>query len=129
VISTREAATSTTPWTSCTGSGAASSSTSSPTRVCPTPVHDRRVPILVGGTSDRTVRRVIDWAAGLTVGGAAAEQAAPLIEQVRTAWSEAGRQAQPRVARSPTSRSAAMPRTTRAATCVTTTASSASSPT
>jgi alkanesulfonate monooxygenase SsuD/methylene tetrahydromethanopterin reductase-like flavin-dependent oxidoreductase (luciferase family) len=66
--------------------------------VCPTPVHERRVPILMGGTSDRTVRRLIDWAAGLTVGGAGAQQAAPLIEQVHTAWREAGRQGEPRLA-------------------------------
>jgi alkanesulfonate monooxygenase SsuD/methylene tetrahydromethanopterin reductase-like flavin-dependent oxidoreductase (luciferase family) len=66
--------------------------------VCPTPVDDRRVPVLIGGTSDRTVRRIIDWAAGLTVGGAGAEQAAPLIERVRTAWRDAGRQGEPRLA-------------------------------
>jgi alkanesulfonate monooxygenase SsuD/methylene tetrahydromethanopterin reductase-like flavin-dependent oxidoreductase (luciferase family) len=66
--------------------------------VCPTPVNDRRVPILIGGTSDRTVRRIIDWAAGFTVGGAGAEQAAPLIERVRTAWRDAGRQGEPRLA-------------------------------
>ena len=66
--------------------------------ICPTPVHDSRVPILIGGTSDRTVRRIIDWAAGLTVGGAGPERAAPLIERVRAAWREAGRDGEPRLA-------------------------------
>jgi alkanesulfonate monooxygenase SsuD/methylene tetrahydromethanopterin reductase-like flavin-dependent oxidoreductase (luciferase family) len=66
--------------------------------ICPTPVDDRRVPILIGGTSDRTVQRIIDWGAGLTVGGAAADQAAPLIKRVRTAWRDAGRQGEPRLA-------------------------------
>ncbi|MDT4997038.1 MAG: hypothetical protein QOD45_1106 [Pseudonocardiales bacterium] len=66
--------------------------------ICPTPVHDSRVPILIGGTSDRTVRRIIDWAAGLTVGGAGAEQAAPLIKRVRAAWRDAARDGEPRLA-------------------------------
>jgi len=39
----------------------------------PTPIHARRVPILIGGTSDQAVRRVVDWAVGLTIGGAPPE--------------------------------------------------------
>jgi alkanesulfonate monooxygenase SsuD/methylene tetrahydromethanopterin reductase-like flavin-dependent oxidoreductase (luciferase family) len=66
--------------------------------ICPVPVHDGRVPILIGGTSSRTVQRVVDWAAGLTVGGAGPEQAAPLIERTQTAWREAGRDGEPRLA-------------------------------
>jgi alkanesulfonate monooxygenase SsuD/methylene tetrahydromethanopterin reductase-like flavin-dependent oxidoreductase (luciferase family) len=66
--------------------------------LCPTPVHEQRVPILIGGTSDGAVRRTIDWGAGFTIGGAAPEQAAPLVERVRGAWRESAREDAPRIA-------------------------------
>ena len=64
----------------------------------PTPIHARRVPILIGGTSDQAVRRVVDWAVGLTIGGAPPEHAAALVERVTAAWREVGRIEQPRFA-------------------------------
>lgn len=66
--------------------------------ICPTPVRDGRVPVLIGGTGDPAVRRIIEWGAGLTVGGAGPEQAAPLVGRVRTAWRESAREGEPRVA-------------------------------
>ena len=66
--------------------------------VCPTPVHDRRVPVLVGGTGDHAIRRVTEWGAGWTSGGTGADQAGPFAEQVRAAWKEAGRDGEPRFA-------------------------------
>jgi len=66
--------------------------------ICPTPIHESRVPILIGGTSDKAVRRVVDWAAGLTIGGAPPEHAAVLVERVAAAWREAGRVGEPRFA-------------------------------
>lgn len=66
--------------------------------ICPTPIHEGRVPILIGGTSDKAVRRVVDWAVGLTIGGAPPEQAAALVERVAAAWREAGRVGEPRFA-------------------------------
>ncbi|GAA3515876.1 LLM class flavin-dependent oxidoreductase [Actinocatenispora rupis] len=66
--------------------------------VCPIPVNDRRVPILVGGTSDAAIRRTVEWGAGWTIGGAPPEQAAPLAERIRTAWRDAGRDGEPRLA-------------------------------
>jgi alkanesulfonate monooxygenase SsuD/methylene tetrahydromethanopterin reductase-like flavin-dependent oxidoreductase (luciferase family) len=61
-------------------------------------VHDQRVPILVGGTSDAAVRRVVEWGVGWTAGGGGPEQAAPVADRIRTAWREAGRDGEPRLA-------------------------------
>lgn len=64
----------------------------------PAPTNDGRVPILFGGTSDNAVRRVAEWGAGWTMGGGGPEMAAPLVERVRAAWTEAGRDGEPRLA-------------------------------
>lgn len=66
--------------------------------LCPTPVHDDRVPILMGGTSDRAVQRAVEWAAGFTIGGAGPEQAGPLVERFHTTWRDSARDGVPRVA-------------------------------
>jgi alkanesulfonate monooxygenase SsuD/methylene tetrahydromethanopterin reductase-like flavin-dependent oxidoreductase (luciferase family) len=66
--------------------------------VGPRPVNDDRVPILAGGTSEATLRRVTAWGAGWTAGGAGPDQAAEFAERVRTAWREAGRDGEPRLA-------------------------------
>lgn len=55
------------------------------------------VPILIGGTSDATVRRVVEYGAGWTSGGAPPQAVAPFVERVRTAWREAGREGRPRI--------------------------------
>jgi len=64
----------------------------------PMPTRDQRVPILFGGTSQKTVDRVITWGAGWTAGGAQASQAGPFAERIRSAWSAAGRSGSPRLA-------------------------------
>lgn len=64
----------------------------------PTPTQDQRVPILFGGTSRQTIERIIKWGAGWTAGGAQAAQSGPFADGVRTAWSEAGRIGEPRLA-------------------------------
>ncbi|NUT20430.1 MAG: LLM class flavin-dependent oxidoreductase [Hamadaea sp.] len=64
----------------------------------PTPVRDRRVPVLIGGTSDKAVERVLTWGDGWTAGGARPEQVKPFNDRVRTAWTEAGRAGEPRLA-------------------------------
>jgi alkanesulfonate monooxygenase SsuD/methylene tetrahydromethanopterin reductase-like flavin-dependent oxidoreductase (luciferase family) len=64
----------------------------------PTPTQDRRVPILFGGTTQKTIERVVKWGAGWTAGGAQSSQAGPFADAVRTAWSEAGRTGEPRLA-------------------------------
>jgi alkanesulfonate monooxygenase SsuD/methylene tetrahydromethanopterin reductase-like flavin-dependent oxidoreductase (luciferase family) len=64
----------------------------------PTPVGEGRIPILIGGTTDAAFRRVAAWGAGWTVGGAVAAMAAPLVERVRMAWKDSGREGEPRLA-------------------------------
>jgi alkanesulfonate monooxygenase SsuD/methylene tetrahydromethanopterin reductase-like flavin-dependent oxidoreductase (luciferase family) len=66
--------------------------------VCPSPVRGGRIPILVGGSSDKAVERTLTWGDGLTVGGGGPEMAAALVERVRAAWKDAGRQGEPRFA-------------------------------
>jgi probable F420-dependent oxidoreductase len=62
----------------------------------PTPV-DQRVPILIGGTADAAIERVVRWGDGWTAGGSAPDQVGPFIERVRTAWAEAGRPGRPKI--------------------------------
>lgn len=66
--------------------------------VTPTPTNEDRVPILIGGASDKAVQRVTAWGAGWTMGGGTPEMGAPMVERVRNAWREAGRDGEPRLA-------------------------------
>jgi alkanesulfonate monooxygenase SsuD/methylene tetrahydromethanopterin reductase-like flavin-dependent oxidoreductase (luciferase family) len=66
--------------------------------VAPVPVHDRRVPVMVGGTSDAAVRRTTTYGAGWTMGGGPPEAAAQMVPRIRQAWREAGRDGEPRLA-------------------------------
>jgi alkanesulfonate monooxygenase SsuD/methylene tetrahydromethanopterin reductase-like flavin-dependent oxidoreductase (luciferase family) len=65
--------------------------------VGPPPANGDRIPVLFGGQSDATVRRVVTWGGGWTSGGARPERAAPLVERIRAAWSDAGRSGRPRL--------------------------------
>jgi alkanesulfonate monooxygenase SsuD/methylene tetrahydromethanopterin reductase-like flavin-dependent oxidoreductase (luciferase family) len=65
--------------------------------VGPRPVRGDRVPILIGGMSDATIRRVLRWGVGWTVGGAPPERGGPFADRVRQAWKEAGKEGQPRI--------------------------------
>jgi alkanesulfonate monooxygenase SsuD/methylene tetrahydromethanopterin reductase-like flavin-dependent oxidoreductase (luciferase family) len=66
--------------------------------VGPPPAAGNRVPLLIGGTSDATVRRVVAYGAGWTSGGGGPAMAAPFVERVRQAWRDAGRDGEPRIA-------------------------------
>ena len=68
------------------------------TAVCPAPVHGDRVPVMIGGSGEHAIRRVTAWGAGWTSGGSGADQAGPIAERVRAAWTEAGRDGEPRLA-------------------------------
>jgi alkanesulfonate monooxygenase SsuD/methylene tetrahydromethanopterin reductase-like flavin-dependent oxidoreductase (luciferase family) len=63
----------------------------------PEPVHDSRVPVLVGGMSDQAVERTVKWGIGWTAGGAGADRVGPFAERVRAAWEAAGRDGQPKI--------------------------------
>jgi alkanesulfonate monooxygenase SsuD/methylene tetrahydromethanopterin reductase-like flavin-dependent oxidoreductase (luciferase family) len=56
-----------------------------------------RVPILIGGTIRRSVDRVVRFADGWAAGGAPPEAVAPMAERVRAAWTDAGRNGEPRI--------------------------------
>ncbi|HEX2049600.1 MAG TPA: LLM class flavin-dependent oxidoreductase [Actinomycetota bacterium] len=58
----------------------------------------RRVPLLLGGTSDKAIERTIEWGAGWTAGGGGPEAARHTAAKVRSAWSDAGRDGSPRIA-------------------------------
>lgn len=64
----------------------------------PRPTREDKVPILFGGTSQKTVERVLRWGDGWTAGGARPDQAGPFAEGIRRAWSAAGRSEEPRLA-------------------------------
>lgn len=57
-----------------------------------------RVPVLIGGASDAAVRRTVEYGDGWTSGGAPPELAAQMVERIRRAWRDAGRDGEPRMA-------------------------------
>jgi alkanesulfonate monooxygenase SsuD/methylene tetrahydromethanopterin reductase-like flavin-dependent oxidoreductase (luciferase family) len=65
--------------------------------VGPAPANGNRVSVLIGGTSDAAIRRTVSHGEGWTAGGGGPEMAAPVIEKVRRAWTEAGREGEPRI--------------------------------
>jgi alkanesulfonate monooxygenase SsuD/methylene tetrahydromethanopterin reductase-like flavin-dependent oxidoreductase (luciferase family) len=64
----------------------------------PSPAAADRVPMMFGGTSEATIRRVVRWGIGWTLGGAPPQQGESFAERVRTAWRDAGREGSPRTA-------------------------------
>ena len=66
--------------------------------ICPSPVNEGRIPILIGGNSDNAIRRAATRGAGWTAGGGGPNMVAPMVERVRTAWKDAGREGEPRLA-------------------------------
>ncbi|HEY3007888.1 MAG TPA: LLM class flavin-dependent oxidoreductase [Micromonosporaceae bacterium] len=66
--------------------------------VCPAPAAPDGVKILIGGTSDAAVRRTVEYGRGWIAGGGPPESAAPMIDKVRRAWRDAGREGEPRFA-------------------------------
>jgi probable F420-dependent oxidoreductase len=69
----------------------------SPAAAGPRPVHDGKIPILIGGTSDRAIERAVKWGVGWTAGGSGADQVGGFSQRVRTAWKDAGRPGQPKI--------------------------------
>ena len=66
--------------------------------VGPEPAAGDRVSVLIGGNTDAAVARTVKYAEGWTAGGGGPAMAAPMIEKVRQAWQEAGREGEPRIA-------------------------------
>jgi alkanesulfonate monooxygenase SsuD/methylene tetrahydromethanopterin reductase-like flavin-dependent oxidoreductase (luciferase family) len=53
--------------------------------------------VLLGGNTEAAVRRAVRWGEGWIAGGGGPDMAAPMIERVRAAWKEGGRQGEPRI--------------------------------
>jgi alkanesulfonate monooxygenase SsuD/methylene tetrahydromethanopterin reductase-like flavin-dependent oxidoreductase (luciferase family) len=66
--------------------------------VGPEPANGNRVSVLIGGASDAAVRRTVSHGEGWTAGGGGPDMAGPMIEKVRQAWNDAGREGEPRIA-------------------------------
>ncbi len=65
--------------------------------VSPPPVQSP-IPVLIGGTTDAAVRRVVDLgAAGWTAGGMPPDAVSGFAAKVRAAWEAAGRAGSPRI--------------------------------
>jgi alkanesulfonate monooxygenase SsuD/methylene tetrahydromethanopterin reductase-like flavin-dependent oxidoreductase (luciferase family) len=63
------------------------------------PAHTRAgPPVLIGGNTDAAVRRTVRYGQGWTAAGGGPDMAAPMVEKVRRAWREAGREQEPRIA-------------------------------
>lgn len=66
--------------------------------VTPRPVNGHSVPIMIGGRTEAAVRRTVKYGVGFTMGGGAPQALQAMMERVRAAWKEAGRDGQPRFA-------------------------------
>jgi alkanesulfonate monooxygenase SsuD/methylene tetrahydromethanopterin reductase-like flavin-dependent oxidoreductase (luciferase family) len=62
------------------------------------PTVQQPIPILVGGTTDAAIRRVVAHGAGWTAGGMPPDAVADFAAKVRTAWASGGREGSPRIA-------------------------------
>ena len=63
----------------------------------PTPTNGHDVPMLIGGTSDKAIERLLSYGIGWTMGGGGPDRAASMAEKVRQAWKAAGKPGQPRL--------------------------------
>jgi alkanesulfonate monooxygenase SsuD/methylene tetrahydromethanopterin reductase-like flavin-dependent oxidoreductase (luciferase family) len=61
------------------------------------PLPGREVPILIGGSSDRAIERVVRHGIGYTAGGGGPDMMAPIADKVRRLWNESGRPGEPRL--------------------------------
>jgi alkanesulfonate monooxygenase SsuD/methylene tetrahydromethanopterin reductase-like flavin-dependent oxidoreductase (luciferase family) len=77
-------------------SWAGESVTGDETPAGPAPAAGNRIPVLIGGTSDAAVTRTVRYGEGWTAGGGGPAMAAPMIERIRQAWRDAGREGAPR---------------------------------
>lgn len=67
------------------------------TRPVAPPTVQSPVPLLIGGTSDAAIRRVVEYGAGWTAGGFPPEAVAEVAQKVHSAWQQAGRAGRPRI--------------------------------
>ncbi len=65
--------------------------------VGPPCVQQSGVPLIIGGHSDASIRRSVEFGVGWTAGGLPPDAVRPLVDKVRTAWRDAGREGSPRI--------------------------------
>ncbi len=65
--------------------------------VGPPPVQQPGPPLVIGGTADATIGRVVEFGSGWTAGGAPPDAVAPMVERVQSAWTDAGRDGRARI--------------------------------
>ena len=61
------------------------------------PLPGSEVPIMIGGANDKAVERAVKFGIGYTAGGGGPDMVGPFMEKVRKAWTEAGRDGEPRL--------------------------------
>ena len=64
--------------------------------VGPDPANGKRPGLLIGGQSDKAFRRAAKYADGWTMGGGGPDAFTAALGKLRSAWSEAGREGEPR---------------------------------
>jgi len=62
----------------------------------PPPARDGGPEMLIGGSVDAAIRRTVRFGDGWTMGGGPPDRFAPMVERIKQAWSEAGRDGEPR---------------------------------
>ena len=65
--------------------------------VGPPPVQQPGPPLVIGGTADASVGRVVEFGTGWTAGGLPPDMVAQMAQKVRTAWTDGGREGRPRI--------------------------------
>lgn len=63
--------------------------------VTPRPVNGHSVPIIIGGTSEQSIGRVVKYGIGYTQGGGKPEGLKAMMDRVNAAWNAAGRSGKP----------------------------------
>ncbi len=66
-------------------------------RVAPPTVQEGGVPMLIGGTTDAAIRRVVEFGVGWTAGGMPPDAVEQFANRVRAAWADAGRDGTPSI--------------------------------
>ncbi len=69
----------------------------SPQSIGPKPTNGESVPMLIGGTADQAIERVVRYNAGWTAGSIGPDMAASVAEKVRAAWKAAGKAGEPKL--------------------------------
>lgn len=59
--------------------------------VGPPPVQQPGVPLILGGTPEASIRRVVEFGSGWTAGGLPPDAVAGLVERVQSAWADSSR--------------------------------------